>query len=168
MNNGYIAKGTYIMMSDGGQKRIENIKSGDKILGIIINDGAINIHAECDHPYHAEENYHPIEVTDIISAEIDTVGIVYNYASEHGELIKITRDQRFLECGGTFMTIDEVMEGKKSFIWINQFSPWHSTQMSYYELEVHPTGSETVYQLHTVEPCGYIANSAVVEGTIRT
>lgn len=167
MNNGYIARGTYILMADGGQKRIENIKTGDKILGIVINNDTIDIHAECDHPYHAEENYHPIEVADVISAKMDAVNIVYNYGGEYEALIKISRNQRFLECGGTFVTIDEIMEMKGSFIWINQFRPWNSTQMSYYELEIQPAEPETIYQLLTAEPCGYIANGAVVEGMVR-
>lgn len=151
---------TQILMADYSLKNIEEIKVGDMVLGIPENIKDFKYpHGDGDHPYHCLKNYIPSEVTKTFVNEAETIRVIYHYGGEHEEIFRVTREHPFLTVSGEFMTIEEIMENETSFIWIN--GNLHSTQMSYYELQIEPYGVETVYNMETTTHT-YVANCAVV------
>ena len=160
------AKGTQVIMADGTYKNIEDIMVGDMILGIprFIEDFN-NPHGDGDHPYHCLDNYIPSRVLATHTHDIETISVWYKYGGEYEEMFRVSPKHKFLTCGGVYMSLQYIVDMNDSYIHIYDCDKARrelvSTQTSYYELELNPGKTETVYHLVT-ETGTYIAGNGVV------
>ena len=148
-----------VLMANGSQKPIKDIKLGDLVLACsenIIKDNN-------NETFYNGKNFVPTKVTHLFRREAETVGVWWK---DYHDGFRVTRDHPFLTPSREWLSIDEIMKSNNpshGFIFCNEDK--YVTSVNSFELKYNENDIkvETVYnletELHTFIVCNLVCHN---------